>query len=230
MELKGKIGVNTALIVGVDAVSLGLVSPPGDWGADIVVGEGQPFGIGPTFGGPIYGIFACNEKYIRQMPGRIVGQTQDTNGKKAFTLTLSTREQHIRRHRATSNICSNETLIALMGAMHMSLLGPDGITLLAKRVAASTEATKKALNSIEGVELLFPHSSNFREFVIKVPGDSEKAVSFMDSEGVIAGLPLGLWWASHSSCILIGCDERTSSSDISSLVSVVKKWIEEVVK
>ena len=164
------------------------------------------------------------------MPGRIVGQTRDTNEKKAFTLTLSTREQHIRRHRATSNICSNETLIALMGAMHMSLLGPDGITLLAKRVAASTEATKRALNSIEGVELLFPHSSNFREFVIKVPGDSEKAVSFMDSEGVIAGLPLGLWWASQSSCILIGCDERTSSSDISSLVSVVKKWVEEVVK
>ncbi len=229
MRLKEKIGENTALIVGVDAVSLGLVTPPGDWGADIVVGEGQPFGIGPTFGGPIYGIFACNEKYIRQMPGRIVGQTHDTNEKKAFTLTLSTREQHIRRHRATSNICSNETLIALMGAMHMSLLGPDGITVLAKRVAASTEATKKALCSIEGVELLYPNSSNFREFVIKIPGDTEKAVSFMDSEGVIAGLPLGLWWESHSSCILIGCDERTSPSDISSLVSVVKKWIEEVI-
>ena len=102
-------------------------------------------------------------------PGRIVGQTHDTNEKKAFTLTLSTREQHIRRHRATSNICSNETLIALMGAMHMSLLGPDGITVLAKRVAASTEATKKALSSIEGVELLYPNSSNFREFVIKIP-------------------------------------------------------------
>jgi glycine dehydrogenase subunit 1 len=116
-----------------------------------------------------------------------------------------------------------------MGAMHMSLLGPDGITVLAKRVTASTEATKKALNSIEGVELLYPDSSNFREFVIKIPGDSEKAVSFMDSEGVIAGLPLGLWWESHSSCILIGCDERTSPSDISSLVSVVKKWIKEVI-
>jgi glycine dehydrogenase subunit 1 len=116
-----------------------------------------------------------------------------------------------------------------MGAMHMSLLGPDGITVLAKRVAASTEATKKALTSIEGVELLYPDSSNFREFVIKIPGDTEKAVSFMDSEGVIAGFPLGLWWESHSSCILIGCDERTSHSDISSLVSAVKKWIKEVI-
>jgi len=228
MQLKEIIGNNTALIVGVDAVSLGLVSPPGDWGADIVVGEGQPFGIGPTFGGPIYGIFACNDNYIRQMPGRIVGLTHDTNEQKAFTLTLSTREQHIRRHRATSNICSNETLIALMGAMHMSLLGPDGITVLSKRVAATTENTKKALLSIEGVELLHPNSSNFREFVIKVPGDSEQAIAFMDSKGVIAGFPLGLWWESHSSCILVGCDERTSDNDISSLVSVVNEWISEV--
>ena len=228
LDLKGKIGENTALIVGIDAVSLGLVSPPGDWGADIVVGEGQPFGIGPTFGGPIYGIFACTDKYIRQMPGRIVGQTYDTNEKKAFTLTLSTREQHIRRHRATSNICSNETLIALMGAMHMSLLGPEGITVLAKRVAASTQATRKALSSIEGVELIHPKSSIFRDFAIKIPGDSEKAVSFMDSKGVIAGFPMGLWWESHSSSILVGCDERTSESDISSLVLAIKEWIKEV--
>lgn len=228
LKLKEMIGENTALIVGVDAVSLGIVSPPGEWGADIVVGEGQPFGIGPTFGGPIYGIFACSEKYIRQMPGRIVGQTYDTNEKLAFTLTLSTREQHIRRHRATSNICSNETLIALMGAMHMSLLGPGGITLLSKRVAASTEATKRALNSIKGVELAYPNSYNFRDFVIKLPGNSGDAVTFMDSQGVMAGLPLGEWWGDMSSCLLIGCDERTSESDISSLVSAIEEWIKEV--
>jgi len=228
LQLKEQIGENTALIVGVDAVSLGLVSPPGNWGADIVVGEGQPFGIGPTFGGPIYGIFACTEKYIRQMPGRIVGLTHDTNENKAFTLTLSTREQHIRRHRATSNICSNETLIALMGAMHMALLGPEGITVLAKRVAASTEAAKKALSSVKGVELVYPESSVFRDFVIRIPGDSEKAISFIDSKGVIGGLPLSLWWESHSSCILVGCDERTSESDISLLVSAIKEWVKEV--
>jgi len=112
--------------------------------------------------------------------------------------------------------------------MHMSLLGPEGITVLAKRVAASTEVTKKALSSIDGVELIYPNSSNFRDFAIKIPGDSEKAVAFMDSKGVIAGLPMGVWWESHSSSILIGCDERTSESDISSLVLVVKEWIKEV--
>ena len=115
LKLREVVGDKTAIIVGVDVTSLGLVEPPGNWGADIVVGEGQPFGIGPTAGGPIYGIFACKKDFLRLMPGRIVGQSIDTEGKTAYTLTLSTREQHIRRHRATSNICSNETLIALMG-------------------------------------------------------------------------------------------------------------------
>ena len=133
VDIKEVVGKDTALIVGVDSVSLGIIEPPGSWGADIVVGEGQPFGIGPTAGGPIYGIFACGTKYTRQMPGRIVGLTKDTDEKRAFTLTLSTREQHIRRHRATSNICSNETLIALMGQF-VSLLGPEGLERLALRV------------------------------------------------------------------------------------------------
>ena len=144
------------LIVGVDAVSLGLVQPPGHWGADIVVGEGQPFGIGPTGGGPIYGIFACTQEFLRLMPGRIVGQSIDTEGETAYTLTLSTREQHIRRHRATSNICSNETLIALMGAMHMSLLGPEGLEKLATRISSSTYAVMEAVTKIPGVELVNP--------------------------------------------------------------------------
>ena len=113
-------------------------------------------------------------------------------------------------------------------AMHMSLLGPDGITVLAKRIAASTETARKAVSSIDGVELLHPKSSNFREFAVRVPGDSEAAISFMDSKGVIAGQPLGSWWDSYSSCILIGCDERTSSEDISALVTVIEEWIKEV--
>ena len=227
-RLKEIIGENTALIVGVDAVSLGIVEAPGNYGADIVVGEGQPFGIGPTAGGPIYGLFACKKDYLRLMPGRIVGKTLDEDGKDAFTLTLSTREQHIRRHRATSNICSNETLIALMGAMHMSLLGPEGLEKLALRVAATTELTKQAICGIDGVELVDPDTPNFREFSVKLPGDASDAVAHMDAAGVLGGFPMGEWWDSMSSCLLIGCDERTTTSDIDTLVSALSAWVKEV--
>ena len=227
-RLKEIIGENTALIVGVDAVSLGIVEAPGNYGADIVVGEGQPFGIGPTAGGPIYGLFACKKDYLRLMPGRIVGKTLDEDGKDAFTLTLSTREQHIRRHRATSNICSNETLIALMGAMHMSLLGPEGLEKLALRVAATTEVTKQAICGIDGVELVDPDTPNFREFAVKLPGDASDALAHMDTAGVLGGFPMGEWWDSMPSCLLIGCDERTTTSDIDSLVSALSDWVEEV--
>ena len=227
-RLKEIIGENTALIVGVDAVSLGIVEAPGNYGADIVVGEGQPFGIGPTAGGPIYGLFACKKDYLRLMPGRIVGKTLDEDGKDAFTLTLSTREQHIRRHRATSNICSNETLIALMGAMHMSLLGPEGLEKLALRVAATTELTKQAICGIDGVELVDPDTPNFREFAVKLPGNASDAVAHMDAAGVLGGFPMGEWWDSMSACLLIGCDERTTTSDIDALVSALSAWVEEV--
>ena len=227
-QLKEIIGENTALIVGVDAVSLGIVEAPGNYGADIVVGEGQPFGIGPTAGGPIYGLFACKKDFLRLMPGRIVGKTLDEDGKDAFTLTLSTREQHIRRHRATSNICSNETLIALMGAMHMALLGPEGLQKLALRVAATTEVTKQAVIGIPGIELIDPDTPNFREFAVKLPGNAAEAVAYMDSVGVLGGFPMGEWWDSMSSYLLIGCDERTTQSDIDALISALTAWVEEV--
>lgn len=230
VDIKEVVGKDTALIVGVDSVSLGIIEPPGSWGADIVVGEGQPFGIGPTAGGPIYGIFACGTKYTRQMPGRIVGLTKDTEEKRAFTLTLSTREQHIRRHRATSNICSNETLIALMGAIHMSLLGPEGLERLALRVAANTELAKTSISSIDGLELVDSKSSNFREFRIKLPDTASSALTFLDDYGVIAGLDLGIWWESLDCCLLIGVDERTSKSDIQKLHDGLSLWLEEVLK
>ena len=192
-----------------------------------MVGEGQPFGIGPTAGGPIYGIFACGERYTRQMPGRIVGLTRDVDGNRAFTLTLSTREQHIRRHRATSNICSNETLIALMGAMHMALLGPRGIERLALRVASATEATKRAVIAIDGIDLVDPQASNFREFAVKLPGEASDALAHLDASGVLGGFDLGSWWDGMSTCLLIGADERTSESDINALAAGLTSWLEE---
>ncbi|MDP6661757.1 MAG: aminomethyl-transferring glycine dehydrogenase subunit GcvPA [Candidatus Thalassarchaeaceae archaeon] len=228
IDLKAVVGEQTALIVGVDVVSLGIVEPPGNWGADIVVGEGQPFGIGPTGGGPIYGIFSCSERYLRQMPGRIVGQSRDIDGKLAFTLTLSTREQHIRRHKATSNICSNETLIALMGAIHMALLGPEGLERLALRVAASTEATKLALTAIDGIELANPGAHNFREFALLLPSQATDALKHLEEIGVIGGFDLGSWWGSMSNCLLVGVDERTSHDDIEALANGLASWAEGV--
>ena len=227
LKLREVVGDKTAIIVGVDVTSLGLVEPPGNWGADIVVGEGQPFGIGPTAGGPIYGIFACKKDFLRLMPGRIVGQSIDTEGKTAYTLTLSTREQHIRRHRATSNICSNETLIALMGAMHMALLGPVGLETLSTRILSSTRMTIDELSSVEGLELAFPKSPVFREFAVKVPGKSSEALSHIFELGVIGGFDLGQWLPDKGSWILVGCDERTSESDISLLKKSLTSWVEE---
>ena len=226
LRLRDTVGEKTAIIVGVDVTSLGLVEPPGNWGADIVVGEGQPFGIGPTAGGPIYGIFACKKDFLRLMPGRIVGQSIDTAGKTAYTLTLSTREQHIRRHRATSNICSNETLIALMGAMHMALLGPVGLETLSTRILSSTRMAMDELSSLEGLEFAFPKSPVFREFAVKVPGKSSEALSHIFEMGVIGGFDISQWWPEKESWILIGCDERTSESDISSLKKSLSSWVE----
>ncbi len=183
-------------IVAVQPISLGLVEAPGAYGADIVVGEGQPLGSPITGGGPIYGIFACSKPYLRLMPGRIVGRSIDVDGKEAYCLTLSTREQHIRRHRATSNICTNETLIALMGAMHMSLLGPEGLHDLAVRNMAACTLGKQKLSAVNGLTLPHASSHHFQEFVIELPGRASDCLAYLDSVGTsvvltcIAGIPL----------------------------------------
>jgi len=227
MRLRGIIGDATSLFVGVYTVSLGVLEAPGNWGADIVVGEGQPFGIGPTGGGPIYGIFACTKDYLRLMPGRIVGQSKDSDGEIAYTLTPSTREHHIRRHRATPNICSNETMTALMGAMHMALLGPEGLQRLAMRTAAAAQETMETVLGIDGVELLFPSTPIFREFAIRLPISSEAALERMDRNGVTGGFDLSRWWGPMDNALLIGCDERTSMDDIRKLSESLEKAIKE---
>ena len=226
-ELKGIIGENTALIVGVQPVSLGLVAAPGTYGADLVVGEGQPFGIGPTGGGPIYGLFACSKAYLRQMPGRIVGQTRDSEENPAYCLTLSTREQHIRRHKATSNICSNETLIALMGAMHMALLGPEGLRTLAERNAAACAATKSALLAIDGIEAVHPDGAHFNEFAIRIPNSAESLLNFLDKEcGITGGFDLGRWWDGTANQLLVCATDQTTIEDIEDLAEGITEWLE----
>jgi glycine dehydrogenase subunit 1 len=178
-----------ALLIAVvtEIVSLGLVTPPGEMGADIVVGEGQSIGNGLNFGGPYVGLFASRMKHVRQMPGRLVGETVDAEGKRGFVLTLSTREQHIRREKATSNICTNSGLCTLAFSIHLSLLGETGLRRLAHVNHANTLALADMLGAVPGVEVL--NRIFFNEFTIRVPGDATALVEKLASRGVLGGVP-----------------------------------------
>ena len=223
-HLKEIIGENTALIVGIQPISLGLVEAPGNYGADIVVGEGQPLGSPVTAGGPIYGIFACSKPYLRLMPGRIVGRSIDVDGKEAYCLTLSTREQHIRRHRATSNICTNETLIALMGAMHMSLLGPEGLEHLALRNITACNLAKQKLSEIN--TLAIPHFSgtHFNEFIVELPAPASDCLSYLDGVGIIGGFDASRWYPSRKNWLLVTVTDQTSAKEIELLAAHIAIW------
>jgi glycine dehydrogenase subunit 1 len=175
------------IVVVTEAVSLGLLKPPGEMGADIVVAEGQSIGNGLNFGGPYVGLFATREKFIRQMPGRLCGETVDANGRRGFVLTLSTREQHIRRDKATSNICTNSGLCALAFTIHMSLLGETGLRQLAGINHARARQLKSALEPIEGVEILT--SRFFNEFAIRLPKPAAEVVEHLVQRGVVGGVP-----------------------------------------
>jgi glycine dehydrogenase subunit 1 len=175
------------IVVTTEAVSYGLLKSPGEMGADIVVAEGQSIGNGLNFGGPYVGLFACKEKYVRQAPGRLCGETVDAEGRRGFVLTLSTREQHIRRDKATSNICTNSGLCALAFSIHMSLLGEKGLRRLALVNHQKALALRDALAAVPGVEVLTPRF--FNEFAIKISANAAEVVETLASNGIIAGVP-----------------------------------------
>jgi glycine dehydrogenase subunit 1 len=178
-----------ALLIAVvtEIVSLGLVTSPGEMGADIVVAEGQSIGNALSFGGPYVGLFASRMKYVRQMPGRLVGETVDAEGKRGFVLTLSTREQHIRREKATSNICTNSGLCTLAFTIHLSLLGEAGLRRLARINHANALVVARMLGAVPGVEVL--NDTFFNEFTIRVPGDAAAIVEKLAAKGVLGGVP-----------------------------------------
>ncbi|GLS78995.1 putative glycine dehydrogenase (decarboxylating) subunit 1 [Oharaeibacter diazotrophicus] len=178
-----------ALLVAVftEVVSLGLIEPPGAQGADIVVGEGQSLGNPLTFGGPYVGLFATRDKYVRQMPGRLCGETVDADGKRAFVLTLSTREQHIRRDKATSNICTNAGLCSLAFSIHLSLLGQTGLTRLARVNHANAVKLADRLAAVPGVAVL--NDTFFNEFTLRLPKNAADVVEALAAKGVLAGVP-----------------------------------------
>jgi glycine dehydrogenase subunit 1 len=189
-EIAEKAHAAGALLVAVftEAVSLGLVQPPGAMGADIVVGEGQSIGNALSFGGPYVGLFATRQKLVRQMPGRLCGETVDKDGRRGFVLTLSTREQHIRREKATSNICTNSGLCVLAFTIHLSLLGEAGLRRLARLNHANAVALARALSQVKGVKVL--NDTFFNEFTIRVPGDAAQVIEALAAKGVLGGVPV----------------------------------------
>jgi len=208
-----------ALLIAVftEVVSLGLVEPPGAQGADIVCGEGQGIGNSLNFGGPYVGLFATKQKYIRQMPGRLSGMTVDTEGRRGFVLTLSTREQHIRREKATSNICTNSGLCALAFTAHMTLLGEMGLKRLAEANHARACQLADALAKIPGVEVV--NESFFNEFTVRLPKPAEPIVEVLAKAGIIAGVPVSrlLPGSGLENLLLIAATETVTENDIDML-------------
>ena len=204
-----------ALLIGVftEAVALGLVRPPGEMGADIAVGEGQSIGNALNFGGPYVGLLATQAKNIRQMPGRLAGETVDAEGKRSFVLTLSTREQHIRREKATSNICTNSGLCALAFSIHMTLLGQTGLQRLARVNHANAAQLAQQLAALPGVEVLT--ESFFNEFTIRTPRRAADLVEALAREGIIAGLPVSrlLPGAGLDDLIIVASTETNTDED-----------------
>ena len=205
-----------------EVVSLGAVTAPGQMGADIVVAEGQSIGVGLNFGGPYVGLFATKQKYVRQMPGRLCGETVDAEGKRGFVLTLSTREQHIRREKATSNICTNSGLMCLAFTIHMTLLGEAGLRRLAAVNHANTCDLADRLADLDEVDVL--NKSFFNEFAIRVPGNAAKVIEKMAKKGVLAGVPASRLWPKDKALadvILVANTEVNTDDDRAAFVAAL---------
>ena len=216
-----------ALFVSVftEAVALGLVTPPGEMGADIAVGEGQSIGVPLGFGGPYVGLFACTEKLVRQMPGRLCGETVDADGKRGFVLTLSTREQHIRRDKATSNICTNSGLCALAFTAHMTLLGDKGLRGVALLNHEAACDLADALEAVPGVEILTPRF--FNEFAFRTPMNAEAVLAMLDEAGVVGGVRASrLFPAEHMGDVIVcAATECTTPEDIAAYAAALKEIV-----
>jgi len=209
------------IVATTEAVSYGLLKSPGEMGADIAVGEGQSIGNGLNFGGPYVGLFACREKFVRVMPGRLAGETVDAEGRRGFVLTLSTREQHIRREKATSNICTNSGLCALAFSIHTTLLGGVGLNRLARINHARAREMVAALAGVPGVEVLTPRY--FNEVAVKLPKAAAAAVEAALADGVVGGVPFSRLdpGAGMDDVLLLAATETTTSEDIVALATAL---------
>ena len=208
------------MLASVDPISLGLLKRPGDQGVDIVVAEGQSLGIPMGYGGPYLGIMACREQFLRRMPGRLVGQTVDRQGRRCWVLTLQTREQHIRREKATSNICTNQALLAVRAAIYLSTLGPQGLREVANLCLQKARYAAGRLTATGRFALAFDRPT-FKEFVVRAT--DAPVQRFLDAarrDGIFAGVPLGRWYPDLGDCLLVAVTERRTRAQIDRLAEV----------
>jgi glycine dehydrogenase subunit 1 len=215
------------IVVTTEAVSFGLLKSPGEMGADIAVAEGQSIGNGLNFGGPYVGLFACREKYVRQAPGRLCGETVDADGRRGFVLTLSTREQHIRRDKATSNICTNSGLCALAFSIHMSLLGEAGLRKLAALNHQAARRLAARVAEIPGFEVLTPRF--FNEIAVRTPVPAADLVETLAANGILAGVPVSRLdpTAGMDDVLLLAATELTRPADIEILARVITRVLSQ---
>ncbi|HVH53891.1 MAG TPA: aminomethyl-transferring glycine dehydrogenase subunit GcvPA, partial [Actinomycetota bacterium] len=203
-----------------DPLSLGVLAPPGELRADIAVAEGQVLGNHLNFGGPYLGVIATRLDDVRRMPGRIVGETVDVDGKVGYVLTLQAREQHIRREKATSNICTNQTLMAIAATVYLSWLGPQGLAELGRRCAAKAAYAAERLCEIRGVEPLFPGAPSFKEFALRLPRSAEEVRDELIQRGFLAGVPLA---DADGRALLVAVTERRTKAEIDALTGVMRE-------
>lgn len=206
----------------VNPLALGLLKPPGDFGADIVTGEGQSLGLPMSFGGPYLGIFATRSQYVRKMAGRLVGETFDTRGQRGYVLTLSTREQHIRREKATSNICSNQGLLALAAGIYLSLLGKNGLQKIAQLNYHKAHYAAKTIDSLDQYQLVID-APFFNEFVIKCPRPVSEINSYLLEHGILGGFDLGKTFQNLQNHMLIAVTEMISREEIDFLAEILSE-------
>jgi len=216
-ELSARAHEKGALLVSaVYAVSLGLLKSPGEMGVDIAVGDGQSLGNHLSFGGPAFGFIAARKQYIRNLPGRIAGETVDRQGRRGFVLTLQAREQHIKRHKATSNICSNQSLCAIRGLMFLASLGKQGLVELAQKNRDKAEYAKRELASIRGVTVPFA-APTFNEFTIRLPKRAADVVASLLRRGIAAGVPLGIYYPGEENSMVVTVTEKRTREEIAML-------------
>jgi glycine dehydrogenase subunit 1 len=212
-------------VVSFDPISLGLLKRPGQYGADIAVAEGQCLGIPMGYGGPYLGVLACREAYLRKMPGRLVGQTVDQDGKRCWVLTLQTREQHIRREKATSNICTNQGLMALRATVYLAALGPEGLRETAALCVRKAHYAADVLGRLPGVSLRFRRPF-FKEFTLRLPGDVPGRLAGLLRAGYHGGLPLGRWYPELKDCVSVAVTEKRTRQEIDGLAEAWRGQIE----